>query len=58
MGGSKSLMGLTLTVSGLSGIPILLIADKIFRKIGHANVQIIGFLFYVIRLIGKNHSEL
>lgn len=52
LGGTRSLMGLTSTVSGLSGIPILLLADTIFRKIGHANVQIIGFLVYITRLVG------
>ena len=54
MGGTKSLMGLTLTLSAVSGIPVLIMSDKIFRKIGHPNVQIIGFLFYVVRLIGEN----
>ena len=53
MGGSKSLMGLTVTVSSLFGIPALLLSDVIFRRIGHPNVQIIGFAFYVVRLIGK-----
>ena len=55
MGGTKSLMGLTVTVSCLSGIVPLLFSDKIFRKIGHPNVQIIGFLVYVIRLIGYSY---
>ena len=54
LGGTRSLMGLTSTVSGLAGIPILLLADTIFRKIGHANVQIIGFLVYITRLVGEN----
>jgi MFS_1 like family len=52
MGGTKSLMGLTLTISALSGIPALLISDYVFRKIGHPNVQVIGFIFYVFRLFG------
>lgn len=55
MGGTKSLMGLTVTVSCLSGIPVLLFSDKIFRTIGHPNVQVIGFLVYVIRLIGYSY---
>jgi Na+/melibiose symporter-like transporter len=54
MGGSKSLMGLTVTVSSLFGIPALILSDVIFRRIGHPNVQIIGFAFYVVRLIGNN----
>ena len=53
MGGTKSLMGLTVTVSSLFGVPVLLMSDTIFRRIGHPNVQIIGFAIYVIRLIGK-----
>ncbi|KAK4026589.1 hypothetical protein OUZ56_015594 [Daphnia magna] len=55
MGGTKSLMGLTVTVSSLFGIPALIFSDVIFRKIGHPNVQIIGFAFYVIRLIGYSY---
>ena len=52
MGGTKALMGLTVTVSCLVGIPPLLLSDTIFRKIGHPNVQVIGFAVYVIRLVG------
>jgi len=55
MGGTKSLMGLTLTLSAVSGVPVLIMSDKIFRTIGHPNVQIIGFLFYLIRLIGYSY---
>ena len=57
MGGTKSLMGLTLTLSAISGIPVLILSDRIFRKIGHPNVQIIGFLVYVIRLVGKHKNK-
>lgn len=53
MGGNKSLMGLTVTVSALSGIPALLCSDFVFRKIGHPSVQVIGFAVYTIRLVGK-----
>ena len=56
MGGTKSLMGLTLTISALSGIPALLISDYVFRKIGHPNVQVIGFIFYVFRLFGTRNT--
>ena len=48
-------MGITVTVSCLSGIPALLFSDKIFRTIGHPNVQIIGFTVYIIRLIGYSY---
>ena len=54
IGGTKSLMGLTVTVSSLFGIPALLFSDVIFCRIGNHNVQIIGFLAYIIRLIGNN----
>ena len=57
LGGTKSLMGLTITISCLVGIPPLLMSDKIFRKIGHPNVQVIGFAVYVIRLIGYSYIE-
>ncbi len=52
MGGTKSLMGLTVTISSVSGIPALLLSDTIFRRIGHPNVQIIGFVVYIVRLVG------
>ncbi|KAJ3639836.1 hypothetical protein Zmor_003172 [Zophobas morio] len=52
LGGSKSLMGLTITVGGLVGIPLLVLSGPIIKKIGHANVIFIGFAFYAIRLIG------
>ena len=55
MGGTKSLMGLTVTVSSLSGIPALLVSDYVFRKIGHPSVQIIGFAVYTIRLVGYSY---
>ena len=48
-------MGLTVTVSALAGIVPLLFSDKIFRKIGHPNVQVTGFGVYVIRLIGNSY---
>jgi len=57
MGGTKSLMGLTVTISCLAGIPPLLVSDKIFRTIGHPNVQIIGFAVYLIRLIGYSYID-
>jgi MFS family permease len=52
LGGSKSLMGLTITVGGLIGIPLLVLSGPIIKKLGHANVIFIGFAFYAIRLIG------
>lgn len=57
MGGSKSLMGLTVTISSLFGIPALLVSDVVFRRIGHANIQVIGFAVYIVRLIGTYTSK-
>ncbi|RZB41634.1 major facilitator superfamily domain-containing protein 6-like [Asbolus verrucosus] len=52
LGSSNTLMGLTITVGGLVGIPLLVLSGPIIKKIGHANVIFIGFAFYAIRLIG------
>ena len=55
LGGSKGLMGLTVTVSCLAGIPFLVLSDIIFRKLGHPNVQAIGCLVFAIRLLGYSY---
>lgn len=52
LGGTKSLMGLTITVGGVLGLPILALSGPIINMIGHANVIFIGFLVYAIRLFG------
>ncbi|XP_053978995.1 uncharacterized protein LOC128876555 [Hylaeus volcanicus] len=52
LGGSRSLMGITITVGGIAGIPLLVLSGPIISKIGHANVLFIGFIFYAIRLCG------
>ncbi|XP_046981061.1 major facilitator superfamily domain-containing protein 6-like [Schistocerca americana] len=52
LGGSRSLMGVTITVAGLAGIPLLVLSGPIIESIGHANVLFIGFVFYAIRLFG------
>lgn len=52
LGGSKSLMGLTITIGGIVGIPLLVLSGPIVKKLGHANVIFIGFVFYAIRLLG------
>ncbi|KAK4871463.1 hypothetical protein RN001_015587 [Aquatica leii] len=52
LGGSKSLMGITITVGGIAGIPLLVLSGPIIKRIGHANVIFIGFVFYSIRLLG------
>lgn len=52
MGGSKALMGLTITIGGLVSIPFLVMSGPIIKKIGHPNVIFLGFVFYAIRLVG------
>ena len=54
LGASRSLMGITITVGGLVGIPLLILSEPIINRIGHANVLFIGFIFFAARLIGKN----
>jgi hypothetical protein len=53
IGGSRSLMGLTLTVSCLTGIPLLLLSDTIFRKFSIPNVLVFSLFTFVVRLVGK-----
>ncbi|XP_026688135.1 major facilitator superfamily domain-containing protein 6-B-like, partial [Diaphorina citri] len=45
-------MGITITIGGIAGLPLLVMSGPIIEKFGHANVIFIGFLFYAIRLIG------
>ncbi|CAH2102390.1 unnamed protein product [Euphydryas editha] len=52
LGASRSLMGITITVGGIAGLPLLVLSGPIINKIGHANVLFIGFVFYAIRLMG------
>jgi len=52
LGASRSLMGLTITVGGIAGVPLLVLSGPIIKKIGHANILFIGFIFYTIRLLG------
>ncbi|XP_028178185.1 uncharacterized protein LOC114365743 [Ostrinia furnacalis] len=52
LGASRSLMGITITVGGIAGLPLLVLSGPIIRKLGHANVLFIGFVFYAIRLLG------
>ncbi|XP_016840927.1 major facilitator superfamily domain-containing protein 6 isoform X1 [Nasonia vitripennis] len=52
LGASRSLMGITITVGGIAGIPLLVLSGPIISRIGHANVLFIGFVFYSVRLLG------
>lgn len=53
LGATRSLMGITITIGGIAGIPLLVMSGPIIEHIGHANVLFIGFIFYAIRLVGK-----
>lgn len=52
LGASRSLMGITITVGGVAGLPLLVLSGPIIHRLGHANVLFIGFVFYAIRLLG------
>ncbi|KAK3857627.1 hypothetical protein Pcinc_036130 [Petrolisthes cinctipes] len=52
LGAKRMLMGLTVAVGGLAGIPILVAADPIITRLGHANTIVIGTAFYVLRFVG------
>ncbi|KAL7638054.1 UNVERIFIED_CONTAM: hypothetical protein RMT77_011679 [Armadillidium vulgare] len=52
LGADRRLMGLTLTVGCIFGIPLLMISTYILKKIGHVNTIAIGFCVYVVRLLG------
>lgn len=53
LGAKKYLMGITVTVGSVAGIPILVSSGFIFRKLGLSNTIILGFAFYVIRMLGE-----
>ncbi|KAK4317996.1 hypothetical protein Pmani_010950 [Petrolisthes manimaculis] len=46
------LMGLTVAVGGLAGVPILVAAESIITRLGHANTIVISTAFYVLRFVG------
>ncbi|KAK3883647.1 hypothetical protein Pcinc_012057 [Petrolisthes cinctipes] len=55
LGAKKSLMGITVTVGTVAGIPILVASKSIIRKLGHANTIVLSLAFYVIRMIGYSY---
>lgn len=57
LGAKKYLMGITVTVGSIAGIPVLVASGYIFKKFGLANTIILGFAFYVIRMLGEWQSE-
>ncbi|XP_058802857.1 uncharacterized protein LOC131670894 isoform X2 [Phymastichus coffea] len=58
LGASRSLMGMTVTVGGIAGVPLLILSGPIIDKIGHANVIFAGFVCYAIRLLGGSYTRL
>ncbi|XP_057367697.1 uncharacterized protein LOC130688704 isoform X2 [Daphnia carinata] len=55
IGGTRALMGLSSTVQSVIMIPLLLMSDYIFRKLGHPNVQTLGLSINFIRLLGYSY---
>ncbi|XP_069191153.1 major facilitator superfamily domain-containing protein 6 isoform X3 [Procambarus clarkii] len=49
------LMGLTLTVGSLVGMPVMLIADAVVEKLRRPTIFIISFFIYAIRHIGYSY---
>ncbi|XP_018006707.1 major facilitator superfamily domain-containing protein 6 [Hyalella azteca] len=46
------LLGLTMTFGCLTGVPMLLVSDRIVEKLGRQKVFVIGFLAYTVRMFG------
>lgn len=54
LSGSRSLIGLTITIGALPALPFLWFAEKIVDYCGHSNLLITAFTFYIIRYTGKS----
>jgi hypothetical protein len=52
IGATKSLIGLSVTISCLAAIPILLLSETIFRLFSIPNLIVVTLFIYVVRLIG------
>ena len=57
LGAKKFLMGITVTVGYIAGIPVLIASGFIFKKFGFPNTIVFGFAVYVIRWLGEWRSE-
>ncbi|XP_067134531.1 LOW QUALITY PROTEIN: major facilitator superfamily domain-containing protein 6-like [Centruroides vittatus] len=55
LGSPKYLLGLTLTVGAIVGLPFLYTSDFFVRKFGRVNLLIVAFFFYAIRCIGYSY---
>ena len=53
---SRFLIGLSFSISAISGIPFNIYAGTIERRIGHVMILIIGIMVYAIRLIGYSFA--
>lgn len=53
LGAQKYLMGITVTVGSIAGIPILVASGYIIKKLGFVNTIVFGFGFYVLRMLGE-----
>lgn len=53
LGATKYLMGITVTVGAVAGIPILVVLGYIFNKLGFPNTIVLGFAVYVVRMMGE-----
>lgn len=53
LGATRMLMGLTVAVGGLAGIPLLVATSAIITRLGHVNTLVISIAFYVIRFVGQ-----
>ncbi|XP_042865012.1 major facilitator superfamily domain-containing protein 6-like [Penaeus japonicus] len=57
LGAKKFLMGITVTVGSIAGVPTLIASGWIMSKLGHANTIILGYAFYVIRMFGYSFIQ-
>lgn len=55
LGGSEILMGLTISVGGLFGLPFLIFSRPLIKRVGHVNILCIGLLFYGVRYFGNRN---
>ncbi|KAI1280628.1 Major facilitator superfamily domain-containing protein 6 [Halotydeus destructor] len=53
---SRTMIGLTFTISALSGIPFTIMAGWLQKKFGHVPILIIGLSAYSIRLLGYSYA--
>ncbi|XP_045105276.1 major facilitator superfamily domain-containing protein 6-A-like isoform X2 [Portunus trituberculatus] len=52
IGASSFLMSITVAVGSLAGIPVLIASNFFFTRLGYVNTIVLGFAFFVVRLVG------